>query len=56
MVSWALESRIPLIIGIRCPNYTEKKSEIQDMKPIIHRVESRIPDCLGLLYMRRDKD
>ena len=48
--SGALESGIPLTIGIRNPSFTEKESGIQFLESGIHGVESRIQDCPGFPY------
>ena len=41
-----MESKIPLTVGILDPSSTDRKSRIQYMESGIHRVESRIQDCL----------
>ena len=44
------KSGIPLTIGIRNPNSTNKESTIQYLESGICSVESRIQDCLGFPY------
>ena len=51
------ESGIPQAIGILNPSSTEKDLESGNWNPEsrIHDVESRIQDCLGFLYMGRNR-
>ena len=49
--SGALESGIPLTIGIGNPSSTYKEPGFGAWKSGIHCVESRIQDCLGFLWI-----
>ena len=49
----APEMRVSLTIGIRNPSSNDRKSGIQYLQSRIHSLESRIQDCLGLIYIGR---